>query len=171
MPITSSLSNTCGECDPATNSILDVDVKIKFPFSSFGVTIPWPTFHRKQNKGDCNLKYSNNDDSTKFASAASFTQIINGVYWCNPNGGCEVQNELIPGWMKYWLKRAMGAFSVYQWGHGLLQLIDKGQGSEVLAVGAGTAGVKAEVTTNSIEIKPNTAPNTGGDEIPDIRTN
>jgi len=118
----------CGECDPSLNSKLPVITGIKFPFNNFGVTIS-KTWKRKVSGLDCNVAKLNNADISKFISAStSSTPIVEGVYWCNPEGQCEVQNHLVPGWIKFWTKKADAAFSAYQAVFGTLQLLSIVQG-------------------------------------------
>jgi hypothetical protein len=121
----------CGECDPASNSKLKVDTEVKVPFSNAGINL-WFTWKRKQNTAECQLEKEGNIDTTKFASASASTKKVNGTYWCNPDGECEVQNEIVPGWIKYWTKKALAALSLFQAVHGTLQLLDRNQGGEIV---------------------------------------
>ena len=132
IPFTGGLGkNSCGECTPTSNSDLAIQTDIKFPFEVWGVIIS-KNWLRQQNTAECQRSYVGNNDLTKFASADGFTHWVYGTYVCTPEGECLVQNELVPGWIKYWTKKAIGAFSLYQTVHGTLQLLQPTQGGEIV---------------------------------------
>lgn len=159
LPTGLSPRGKCGECDPSTNSKMDLSGEARWPLSAFGSWV-WKIWKWKNNVAHCGNANIGNELSSRFASGKPSVS-VEGGYYCSPDGECEISGPIIPGWLRYWLKKAMAAFEFYQVVHMMIDVVDKVQGGHPVATTGG-----AQMGTNVDENNAVVDVVNGADDLP-----